>query len=39
MEQEQKDRAARVARAAEHVDLSLNPGFQDAFSNAMIFPD
>ncbi|MFZ5829086.1 MAG: ASKHA domain-containing protein [Planctomycetota bacterium] len=28
-----------IARQAEHVDLSTLPGFQDAFADAMLFPE
>lgn len=35
----EKEYAARVARAVEHVDLSLDPEFQMEFSAAMLFPD
>lgn len=31
--------AAAVARKTHHVDLSLNPEFQNEFSSAMIFPE
>jgi uncharacterized 2Fe-2S/4Fe-4S cluster protein (DUF4445 family) len=31
--------AEELARRTEHVDLSLDPAFQDAFADAMIFPE
>jgi uncharacterized 2Fe-2S/4Fe-4S cluster protein (DUF4445 family) len=31
--------AEEIARQTEHVDLSLDPEFQDAFADAMIFPE
>jgi uncharacterized 2Fe-2S/4Fe-4S cluster protein (DUF4445 family) len=31
--------AERIARQTEHVDLSLDPDFQNAFADAMLFPE
>jgi len=31
--------AAHVTEASQHIDLSLNPGFQEEFSSAMLFPE
>jgi len=31
--------AARITAATRHVDLSLNPSFQEEFSSAMLFPE
>ena len=31
--------AEELARQTEHVDLSLDPAFQNAFADAMIFPE
>jgi uncharacterized 2Fe-2S/4Fe-4S cluster protein (DUF4445 family) len=36
---EEKDYADRVAKATQHVDLSLDPEFQAEFSAAMIMPE
>jgi uncharacterized 2Fe-2S/4Fe-4S cluster protein (DUF4445 family) len=33
-----RELAERLARQTEHVDLSTDPDFQDAFADAMIFP-
>lgn len=35
----EKQAAAAIARAVRHVDLSLSPDFQAAFSSAMLFPE
>jgi len=35
----EKQAAAAIARAVRHVDLSLSPEFQAAFSSAMLFPE
>lgn len=35
----EKQAAAAIARAVRHVDLSLSPDFQTAFSSAMLFPE
>lgn len=35
----EKQAASAVARATRHVDLSLSPEFQAAFSSAMLFPE
>ncbi len=34
-----RDKAERLAREAEHVDLSTDPAFQEAFAEAMVFPE
>ena len=36
---DEREYAARVARETRHVDLSLNPEFQNEFSEAMMFPE
>jgi uncharacterized 2Fe-2S/4Fe-4S cluster protein (DUF4445 family) len=36
---DERDYAARLALRTEHVDLSLDPGFQMEFAEAMLFPD
>ena len=33
-----REQAEELARRTEHVDLSTDPGFQEAFAEAMIFP-
>ena len=35
----EKQAASAIARAVRHVDLSLSPEFQAAFSSAMLFPE
>ncbi len=35
----EKDYAEQIGRATEHLDLSLDPGFQMEFGEAMIMPD
>jgi uncharacterized 2Fe-2S/4Fe-4S cluster protein (DUF4445 family) len=34
-----RERAGRLARAVEHVDLSADLDFQNRFADAMIFPE
>jgi uncharacterized 2Fe-2S/4Fe-4S cluster protein (DUF4445 family) len=36
---ESRRQAEQLARQTEHVDLSLDPAFQNAFADAMIFPE
>ena len=35
----EEEYAARITRTARHVDLSLDPAFQEEFSAAMLFPE
>ncbi len=37
--QQARAAAERLARDAEHIDLSCDADFQQAFGEAMIFPD
>lgn len=36
---EERQRAAEIARRAEHVELMANPGFQVVFADSMFFPE
>jgi len=35
----EEEYATRITRATKHVDLSLDPAFQEEFSSAMLFPE
>ena len=39
LSQHARRKAEELARRTEHIDLSTDPGFHDAFADAMIFPD
>jgi len=34
-----RKKAEQIAATAKHIELSLDPGFQDEFADAMMFPD
>jgi len=38
LSEDEKEYAAKIIDEVQHVDLSLNPGFQVEFGNAMLFP-